>query len=80
MCNLVTNANLPQTGCVGKTSLVLRYVSDVFNNSHQSTLQASFLKKTIYLDQDLVRLNIWDTVSSNELARLSPKVIDSNNV
>lgn len=28
-------------GCVGKTSLVLRYVEDKFNDKHYSTLQVS---------------------------------------
>lgn len=34
------------------------------SESHQSTLQASFLQKQLYLEKDLVKLNIWDTVSS----------------
>lgn len=29
-------------GCVGKTSLVLRYVEDKFNNKHISTVQVSY--------------------------------------
>lgn len=29
-------------GCVGKTSLVLRYVEDKFNDKHISTLQVLF--------------------------------------
>lgn len=32
---------------------------------HQSTLQASYLRKQLYLDHDLIRLNLWDTVSNN---------------
>lgn len=36
------------------------------SESHQSTLQASFLRKQLYLEKDLVRLNIWDTVSKVE--------------
>jgi len=32
-------------GCVGKTSCVLRYVEDAFNDKHLTTLQASFLTK-----------------------------------
>ena len=27
-------------GCVGKTSLVLRYCQNIFNDSHKTTLQA----------------------------------------
>jgi len=30
-------------GCVGKTSLVLRYVEDKFNDKHYSTLQVCYL-------------------------------------
>ena len=29
-------------GCVGKTSLVLRYVEDKFNEKHFSTIQVKF--------------------------------------
>ncbi|CAB4062643.1 unnamed protein product [Lepeophtheirus salmonis] len=34
-------------GCVGKTSCVLRYVDDQFNERHITTLQASFLNKRL---------------------------------
>lgn len=30
-------------GCVGKTSLMLRYVQDKFNDKHLTTLQVSVL-------------------------------------
>lgn len=59
-------------GCVGKTSLVLRYVSNVFDDSHQSTLQASFLKKQLYLDANLIKLNIWDTAGQEKFHALGP--------
>lgn len=39
-------------GCVGKTSLVLRYVEDKFNNNHISTIQVSSinpLKKCVII-------------------------------
>lgn len=35
-------------GCVGKTSLVLRYVEDKFNSKHISTIQVIILHKYIY--------------------------------
>lgn len=31
-------------GCVGKTSLVLRYVEDKFNSNHISTVQVKFVR------------------------------------
>lgn len=48
-------------GCVGKTSLVLRYVDDRFNPNHITTLQASFLAKKLNINGKRVSLSIWDT-------------------
>ena len=36
-------------GAVGKTSLVLRYVENKFNDKHVQTLQVSYLSKGIVL-------------------------------
>lgn len=33
-------------GCVGKTSVVLRYVEDKFNDTHISTIQVKGIKQT----------------------------------
>eukprot|EP00058_Branchiostoma_floridae_P001759 XP_002587247.1 hypothetical protein BRAFLDRAFT_129905 [Branchiostoma floridae] len=46
-------------GCVGKTSLVLRYCEDKFNDKHISTLQASFLTKKLNIAGKRVNLAIW---------------------
>lgn len=35
-------------GCVGKTSVVLRYVEDRFNDKHVTTLQVKY--KSVYWD------------------------------
>lgn len=48
-------------GQVGKTSIVLRFVHDKFNTNHVTTIQASFLNKTIHFDNKRVVVNIWDT-------------------
>jgi|AntAceMinimDraft_5_1070358.scaffolds.fasta_scaffold08698_4 GTPase SAR1 family protein len=37
-------------GRVGKTSLLLRYVSDVFSDTQPATIQASYLTKRIAID------------------------------
>lgn len=42
--------------------VIVNRLNITHSDLHQSTLQASYLKKQLYLDQDLVRLNIWDTV------------------
>ncbi|XP_055914879.1 ras-related protein Rab-21 [Eupeodes corollae] len=59
-------------GCVGKTSIVLRYVEDKFNNKHISTLQASFLTKKITLGDKRIQLNIWDTAGQERFHALGP--------
>ncbi|KAA0199858.1 hypothetical protein HAZT_HAZT001334 [Hyalella azteca] len=59
-------------GCVGKTSLVLRYVEDKFNERHISTIQASFLMKKISIDGKRLQLSIWDTAGQERFHALGP--------
>ncbi|XP_046390999.1 ras-related protein Rab-21 [Ischnura elegans] len=59
-------------GCVGKTSLVLRYVEDKFNDKHITTLQASFLNKKINIGGKRVSLSIWDTAGQERFHALGP--------
>lgn len=66
-------------GCVGKTSIVLRYVEDKFQSKHISTLQASFLSKTIYVNEERINLNIWDTAGQERFHALGPIYYRSSN-
>lgn len=66
-------------GCVGKTSLVLRYVEDKFNNKHISTVQASFLNKKINIDGKRLTLAIWDTAGQEKFHALGPIYYRSSN-
>lgn len=59
-------------GCVGKTSLVLRYVENKFNDKHLSTLQASFLNKKLNIGGKRVNLAIWDTAGQERFHALGP--------
>ncbi|XP_076246796.1 RAS oncogene family member Rab21 [Calliopsis andreniformis] len=59
-------------GCVGKTSVALRYVEDKFNDRHISTLQASFLNKKLTIDGKKVNLAIWDTAGQEKFHALGP--------
>jgi len=59
-------------GCVGKTSLVLRYVQDKFNDKHLTTLQASFLNRRLNIDGKRVNLSIWDTAGQERFHALGP--------
>jgi len=59
-------------GCVGKTSCVLRYVDDRFNDKHLTTLQASFLSKKLNIRGKRVNLSIWDTAGQERFHALGP--------
>jgi len=59
-------------GCVGKTSCVLRYVEDKFNDKHITTLQASFLSKRLNIRGKRVTLSIWDTAGQERFHALGP--------
>eukprot|EP01105_Mastigella_eilhardi_P014582 TRINITY_DN3317_c0_g4_i1.p1 TRINITY_DN3317_c0_g4~~TRINITY_DN3317_c0_g4_i1.p1 ORF type:complete len:205 (-),score=72.51 TRINITY_DN3317_c0_g4_i1:261-875(-) len=57
-------------GCVGKTSLVLRYSRNEFVENHVTTIQASFTEKRLNIDGKSVKLNIWDTAGQERFHAL----------
>lgn len=59
-------------GCVGKTSVALRYVEDTFDDKQISTLQASFLNKKLNINGKRVNLAIWDTAGQERFHALGP--------
>eukprot|EP00009_Paramoeba_aestuarina_P001782 CAMPEP_0201506568 /NCGR_PEP_ID=MMETSP0161_2-20130828/483_1 /ASSEMBLY_ACC=CAM_ASM_000251 /TAXON_ID=180227 /ORGANISM="Neoparamoeba aestuarina, Strain SoJaBio B1-5/56/2" /LENGTH=213 /DNA_ID=CAMNT_0047900703 /DNA_START=79 /DNA_END=720 /DNA_ORIENTATION=+ len=59
-------------GCVGKTSLVVRYVQNEFYAEHRTTIQASFLSKRINIDGARVNVAIWDTAGQERFHALGP--------
>jgi Ras-related protein Rab-21 len=59
-------------GGTGKTSLVLRFVEDKFNERHITTLQASFLQKKINVGGRRIQLAIWDTAGQERFHALGP--------
>lgn len=59
-------------GCVGKTSLLLRYIEDKFNDKHMTTLQATFLNKKMNFNGHRVHLSIWDTAGQEKFHALGP--------
>lgn len=59
-------------GCVGKTSLVLRYCQNTFNDRHITTMQAAFLKKRLNISGKRIDLAIWDTAGQERFHALGP--------
>lgn len=46
-------------GKVGKTSLLLRFTQDSFNEAHNQTVQACFTNKRLTIDGTSITLSIW---------------------
>ncbi|KAH7915728.1 GTP-binding protein RAB5 [Hygrophoropsis aurantiaca] len=58
---------------VGKSSLVLRFVKDQFDDYRESTIGAAFLTQTVTLeDQTMVKFEIWDTAGQERYKSLAP--------
>eukprot|EP01100_Stratorugosa_tubuloviscum_P011351 TRINITY_DN504_c3_g1_i1.p1 TRINITY_DN504_c3_g1~~TRINITY_DN504_c3_g1_i1.p1 ORF type:complete len:205 (+),score=98.69 TRINITY_DN504_c3_g1_i1:117-731(+) len=62
---------LGDTG-VGKTSIALRYVQDVYTNRVNPTIGASFLTKRITLEDSKIKFQIWDTAGQERFRSLAP--------
>lgn len=59
-------------GRVGKTSLLLRYVNNIFSDTQPATIQASYLTKRITIDGTSVQLAVWDTAGQERFHALGP--------
>ncbi|KAJ4978205.1 hypothetical protein NE237_008985 [Protea cynaroides] len=59
-------------GRVGKTSLVLRYVTNSFSEKQEATAQASYLTKRLVIEGVPITLAIWDTAGQERFHALGP--------
>lgn len=46
---------------VGKTSIVTRFIDDIFDDSLTATIGIGLFKKQIDINNEKIKLNIWDT-------------------
>ena len=65
---------LGDTG-VGKSSLVLRFVTNNFKPHSESTIGASFMSKTITSNNKQIKFQIWDTAGQEKYHSLARKLI-----
>ena len=57
---------------VGKSSLVLHYVHNVFYDFQEPTIGAAFLCKTQKVNRETVKFEIWDTAGQERYHSLTP--------
>ncbi|RCI08486.1 hypothetical protein L249_8780 [Ophiocordyceps polyrhachis-furcata BCC 54312] len=57
---------------VGKSSLVLRFVNDDFQENKEPTIGAAFLTQRCNLPTRIIKFEIWDTAGQERFASLAP--------
>ncbi|RPA93858.1 ras-domain-containing protein [Choiromyces venosus 120613-1] len=57
---------------VGKSSLVLRFVNDDFQENKEPTIGAAFLTQKCTLPTRTIKFEIWDTAGQERFASLAP--------
>ena len=67
---------LGDTG-VGKSSLVLRFVTNNFKPFNESTIGASFMSKVILVNGKQIKYQIWDTAGQEKYHSLARKYISN---
>ncbi|CAL9730519.1 vacuolar protein sorting-associated protein 21 [Monosporozyma unispora] len=74
MNNPVTSIKLVLLGeaAVGKSSIVLRFVSNDFAENKEPTIGAAFLTQRVNIDDHTVKFEIWDTAGQERFASLAP--------
>ncbi|KAI9229625.1 MAG: GTP-binding protein ypt5 [Piptocephalis tieghemiana] len=57
---------------VGKSSLVLRFVNNEFNENKEPTIGAAFLTQKCRLEDKIIKFEIWDTAGQERFHSLAP--------
>lgn len=56
--------------CVGKTAIIKRFAENIFNGTYKVTIGADFVTKTIFINDKLINLQIWDTAGQEKFMSL----------
>ena len=79
MSEIVTDAEVPKFKIIflgdqgtGKSSILNRFVSDKFNPNYQATIGLDFNSKNVKIDNQDVRLLLYDTAGQEKFRSLIP--------
>ena len=57
---------------VGKSQLIQRYVNDIFDETHSTTLGVEISTKFLDIDDKKIALSFWDTMGQEQYQSLAP--------
>ena len=72
---IVLNIILLWDSSVGKTSLLKKYIDDVFEETYMSTIGVDFKEKKISLNDLKVNLKIWDSAGQERFKSIAKTFI-----
>ncbi|KAK2169943.1 hypothetical protein NP493_1169g00027 [Ridgeia piscesae] len=61
----------PEEGCVGKSSLLLRFSDNTFSGTYITTIGVDFKIRTVDIDGEKVKLQIWDTAGQERFRTIT---------
>lgn len=56
---------------VGKSSLLLRYIDDIFEDSYVCTIGVDFKVRTIQVQEKTVKMQLWDTAGQEKFKQIT---------
>jgi len=56
---------------IGKTSLITRYIKKSFSENYICTIGVDFMMKSITIDEQVVKLQIWDTAGMEKYRQIT---------
>ncbi len=72
--NVVVKVGMVGDATVGKTTLMVKYVENKFDEEYIMTLGVNFMEKTIILRNTEITFSIWDLVGQREFLSMLPLV------
>ena len=72
-CDVLLKVLLVGEASVGKTSLMCRFVHKNYNNHYRTTVGIDFESHVLQVDDNSVKIQIWDTAGQEKFKSLSPQ-------
>ena len=57
--------------CSGKTSMLLRFTDNIFNDNYSCTIGVDFKVKMVRVDKKPIKIQIWDTAGQERFRSIA---------